>query len=66
MIEGIALLSIVTAAVTSTFVQRADQSRASADTAEDLRAQEREDARFDEITARLERLESMLRTLTNA
>jgi hypothetical protein len=52
--------------VTSTFVQRADQSRASADTAEDLRAQEREDARFDEITARLERLESMLRTLTNA
>ena len=66
MIEGIALLAIVTAAVTSTFVQRAQQARESAEAAQEQQEQEREDARFDDITARLERLESMLRSLTNA
>ena len=66
MIEGIAVLSIMTAAVTSTFVQRAQQARESAESAQEEQEQVREDAHFDDITARLERLESMLRALTKA
>jgi voltage-gated potassium channel len=64
MLEGIALLAIVTAGVTSAFVQRAEQEHeAEADKAE---AQEREraDARFDSLDARLERIESALGKLT--
>jgi voltage-gated potassium channel len=64
MFAGIALLSIVTAAVTSSFVQRAQQALHAADEAEDALDQAREDARFDDLAARLERVETMLRTLT--
>ena len=66
MFEGIALLAIVTAAVTSSFVERAQKSRQAAEDAADQEDEERMDARFDDLTARLERVESMLRSLTNA
>jgi voltage-gated potassium channel len=64
MFEGIALLAIVTAAITSSFVERARAARAAAAAAEDEQEQEHLDARFDDLSARLERVESMLRTLT--
>ena len=41
MLEGIALLSIVTAAVTSTFVERARAAREQAENAEDQQEQAR-------------------------
>ena len=66
MFEGIALLAIVTAAVTSSFVERAQRARqaAEATAAEDEAA--RLDARFDDLADRLDRVEAMLRTLTTS
>jgi voltage-gated potassium channel len=64
MFDGIALVAIATAAVTSTFVERAQQARQVADAAEEAQEQARIDARFDDIADRLEHVESMLRTLT--
>ena len=57
---GIAFLAIVTAAITSTFVARAEQERALAEAVDD---EARSEARFDELAERLDRLESMLRQL---
>jgi voltage-gated potassium channel Kch len=65
MFEGIALLAIVTAAVTSSFVERAQRAREAREDAVEKREGERLDARFDDLAARLERVETMLRTLTN-
>lgn len=61
MLEGIAFLSIVTAAITSTFVARAERERSlgEAEEAESLEAQST--ARFHELVERLDRLEAMLR-----
>lgn len=62
MLEGIAFLAIVTAAITSTFVARAQRDRAQeieGDEAEESRI----DARFEEIAQRLDRLETMIRGL---
>jgi voltage-gated potassium channel len=66
MFEGIALLAIVTAAVTSSFVERAQQARHAKDAAEEKQVEQRLDARFDDLAGRLERVEAMLRTLTKA
>ena len=66
MFEGIALLAIVTAAVTSSFVERAQQARQAQEASEEEQEEERLDARFDDLAARLERVESMLRSLTGA
>ena len=57
MLEGLALLSIVTAAITSIFVARAQAERAAPpdDGASDLFLE-----RFDELEERLDRLEAML------
>ncbi len=64
MLAGVALVAIVTAAVTSSFVARVQsQHRAEDATDEDLAAQ-RLDARLDDITARLDRVERMLGTLS--
>ena len=63
MFEGIALLAIVTAAVTSSFVERAQRPRVIAEEAADKEEEARVDARFDDVTARLERVETMLRSL---
>jgi voltage-gated potassium channel len=64
MLEGIALLAIVTAGVTSAFVRRAEQDReADEDQAED-EERERVEARFDSLDDRLERIEAALTKLT--
>ena len=61
MLEGIAFLAIVTAAITSTFVARAQSERAAAEQADEETEEARVDARFDDLVQRLDRLESMLR-----
>ncbi len=66
MFEGIALLAIVTAAVTSSFVERAQRTRQADEDAAETLEDEHLDARFDDLAARLERVEAMLRTLTSA
>ena len=62
MFTGIALLAIVTAAVTSSFVQRAQ----AAERAEEAQEHAEEDARLDDIAARLERVEALLRAADEA
>jgi hypothetical protein len=66
MLEGIALLAIVTAAITSTFVQRAVRERNRE--ASEGEAEERHElaAQFDSLDARLERIEASLRDLTKS
>jgi voltage-gated potassium channel len=64
MFEGIALLAIVTAAVTSSFVQRAGRAQYAKEAAQEQLEQEHLDARFDDVTARLERVETLLHSLT--
>jgi len=66
MLEGIALLAIVTAAITSSFVERAQRAYADKADADEQREYEHLDARFDELAARLERVEALLRTLTKS
>ncbi len=66
MLEGIALLSITVAAITSTFVTRAQRERDDADAAgEDLVAA-RIEARLDDLSERLERIETSLSELKRA
>jgi voltage-gated potassium channel len=61
MLEGIAFLAIVTAAITSTFVARATkQVQAGRD--DEMTELHRIEARFDELDRRLDRLEAALRT----
>jgi voltage-gated potassium channel Kch len=61
MLWGIALVSILVAAVTSTFVARAvrERERAHADD-DDAGAADRDQARYDDLVARLERIERRL------
>jgi len=66
MLEGIALLTIVIAAITSTFVARAQRELAKSEAAEDDAAEARIETRLDDLSTRLERVESMLRQLTKA
>ena len=54
MLEGIAFLAILTAAITSTFVARAERERAEA---------EGEEHQLDDVVARLERIEAALQDL---
>jgi len=61
MLEGIALLTIVIAAITSTFVARAEREAGLEDDAVDARIE----ARLDDLSSRLERVESMLQQLTS-
>ena len=61
MLEGIAFLAIITAAITSTFVARAQSERAAAEDADEETHEARVEARFDDLDERLDRLESMLR-----
>jgi voltage-gated potassium channel len=64
MLQGIAFLAIITAAITSTFVARAQAERdADAHASEDL-AEDRLDARLAELCQRIDRLEQLLLTLT--
>ena len=57
MLEGLALLSILTAAITSIFVERAQRERVAL---QDDTASEAVHARFDDLQERLGRLEEML------
>ena len=66
MFEGIALIAIVTAAITSTFVQRAQRAHQTEEALDETQEKERAEARYDDIVARLERLEAMLRSLMPA
>ena len=60
MLQGIAFLAIITAAITSTFVARAQAERdAHAHASEDL-AEDRLDARLGELSQRIDRVEQLL------
>jgi voltage-gated potassium channel len=65
MLQGIAFVSILVAAITSTFVARAERERKQAEAGEDESVEERIDARFDDLAARLERVEAMLTRLSS-
>ena len=64
MLEGIAFLAIVTAAITSTFVTRAQREQKSGAPAEETVAEAPGDPQLEQIAARLERVESLLLELT--
>jgi hypothetical protein len=60
------LVAIVTAAVTSSFVARAEAQRGAEDATADDLAAERLDARLEDVVARLDRVERMLGTLSES
>ena len=64
MLEGIALLAIVTAGVTSAFVRRAEQEHELAEDQAEKRERDQIEARFDSLDTRLERIEAELNKLT--
>ena len=61
MLEGIAFLTIIVAAITSTFVSRAAKEREVAQAADEDAAEVRIEARLDGIEQRLDRLERLIR-----
>lgn len=74
MLEGIAFLAITTAAITSSFVARAERERSTTGVAEQTEvtrdigamSENQLDVRLGEIAQRLERLETMVRELAKA
>jgi voltage-gated potassium channel len=64
MLEGIAFLAIITAAITSTFVTRAQREQQSREQTEDTVAEAPIDPQLEQMAARLERVESLLLELT--
>lgn len=65
MLYGIAFLTITIAAITSTFVARAEREHDLAEAEADHDEQERVDARFDDLSTRLQEVEQLLRRLTD-
>ena len=65
MLEGIAFLAIITAAITSTFVARAERERELAEGAADAARDERLERSLDDVVERLDRLETTMRELVN-
>jgi voltage-gated potassium channel len=61
MLEGIAFVAIITAAITSTFVTRAQRDQQSSDQAEE---EAPIDHQLGQMAAQLERVESLLVELT--
>ena len=61
MLQGIAFLAIITAAITSTFVARANKERDMAHAADEDDTEVRIEAQLKGIDQRLDRLEKMLR-----
>jgi voltage-gated potassium channel Kch len=61
MLEGIAFLAIITAAITSTFVARAASERAATEGADEAEFEKRVEARLDEFGRRFDELQAMLR-----
>jgi voltage-gated potassium channel len=64
MLEGIAFLAIITAAITSTFVTRAQREQQSREQTGDTVAEAPIDPQLEQMAARLERVESLLLELT--
>ena len=64
MLEGIAFLTIIIAAITSTFVARAAAERGAAEADDKNEAEVRIEATLDDLRARLDRVEAMLSRLT--
>jgi len=64
MLEGVAIVAIVTAAITSTFVERARRETEHALAQDAQKGEEAMNARFDDLAARLDQLERMLQQLT--
>ena len=65
MLEGIAFVAIVTAAITSTFVARAEHLQDMAAAEADAAREAGIEAGFAEVNGRLDRVETMLRSLTH-
>jgi hypothetical protein len=63
MLEGIAFLAIITAAITSSFIARAQRERASAEGIEEAAFEARVEGRLDQLTARFDQFEATLREL---
>jgi voltage-gated potassium channel len=63
MLWGIAFVSILVAAITSTFVARAQSERERAGAQAEATAEDREQERFDDLVQRLDRLEQALSRL---
>ena len=63
MLFGIAFLAILTAVIASSFVTRVEAQRARLEEAADERQDEKLNARIDDLTARLERIEQMVSRL---
>ena len=61
MLQGIAFLAIVTAAITSTFVARATKEHEAAEESEEMTELQKIESRFDDLNERLDRLEAALR-----
>jgi voltage-gated potassium channel len=61
MLEGIAFLAIVTAAITSTFVARASKERDATRSEDEVTELQKIEARFDDLDRKLDRLEAALR-----
>jgi len=65
MLEAVALVAIVTAAITSTFVARAAHMQDLAEAKDDAEEQARNQARFEELSERLARVETLLQSLAD-
>ena len=61
MLEGISFLAIITAAITSAFVARAERERALDEGVDEAAFEAHLNGRLDELDERLDRIESMLR-----
>ena len=60
MLEGIAFLAIITAAITSTFITRATRELGAAQARDESSERRRVEARFDELSRKLDRIEAAL------
>jgi voltage-gated potassium channel len=65
MLEGIAFLTIIIAAITSTFVARAEAERGATEAGDEEKFEQRVEAGLDELAARLDRVEAILSRLTS-
>ena len=63
MLEAVAFLAIITAVITSTFIERARRERGMAEWQD---AERQLEARFDAVDERLDRLEALIRERTDA
>ena len=61
MLQGIAFLAIITAAITSTFVARATKEHEAEEESVEMAELKKIEARFDDLDERLDRLEAALR-----